>query len=265
MANIGVITLTYNELPLLRQTLPRLLDQVDIRDIIVMDDGSTDGTSEYLDSLGIRTIREPVNVKSLGTTKMNSRWVEGMTKLPRVDYDWYMKMDGDVFLSRSYIHRLTNRMKSDKAVFASGVAETERHYVNVRDNFGIVDARWLQRNRHLLHYHAFWAGIYWLARYGGHEARRYDDITVSLLRPTGQNYKPEIWYNRGIAARCIGFSCMYACVKSAWLFRQSPEFALAFLRGYRDCKEFYFEALRAFVRRNSMMHAKARLTRHNKR
>lgn len=265
MANIGVIVLTYNELPMLQQTLPRLLEQVSMRDVIVMDDGSTDGTSEYLHDLGIGIIRDPVNSGTFGTPEFLRRWGYGVSQLPMTDYDWLMKMDADVLLSRSYIHRLTNRMKGDKAVFSSGVAETERHYVNVRDNFGIVDARWYNRNRHLLRYPAFWAGIYWLARYGGHEARCYDDITVSLLRDTGQRYDTRIWYNRGIAARCIGFSGLYACAKSAWLFRQSPQFALAFLRGYRDCKEFYFDALRTFVRKNEMIHAKARLTRHNKR
>ena len=55
MPRFSVITPTFNRLPLLRQTLDSVLAQrFTDYEVIVVDDGSTDGTGQYLSSLGPR-------------------------------------------------------------------------------------------------------------------------------------------------------------------------------------------------------------------
>ncbi len=63
MKQINVIILNWNGLNLLKEFLPRVLDTTDLElsEVIVADNGSTDGSLDYARWLGLRTIEFPEN------------------------------------------------------------------------------------------------------------------------------------------------------------------------------------------------------------
>jgi len=90
MANrceISVVLPVFNE----AQNLGRLLDQLQSlklpdTEVIVVDDGSTDGTSEVAEKKGVRLVRHPYNIGNGAAVKSGIRSAKGK---------WLVFMDGD--------------------------------------------------------------------------------------------------------------------------------------------------------------------------
>lgn len=63
MCKISVVILNWNGLNLLKEFLPRVLDatNLELSEVIVADNGSTDGSLDYVRWLGLRTIEFPQN------------------------------------------------------------------------------------------------------------------------------------------------------------------------------------------------------------
>ncbi len=79
----------YNEADHLPLVLAGVLQVMDARHVLVIDDGSTDGTVEAIEHLGLATLRHPRNVgKGVSLRKALRYSIEK-------EYDWLLCMDGD--------------------------------------------------------------------------------------------------------------------------------------------------------------------------
>jgi len=90
-ASVAIVVLTHNRVHLLRQCIENVLSRVSphAHDVIVWDNGSTDGTREYLDSLResrLRVIHHPTNIGQ-------NAYAEAFA-LTSADY--FVKLDDDV-------------------------------------------------------------------------------------------------------------------------------------------------------------------------
>lgn len=100
MAKFTIVITTYNRLPLLRRAVESVLSQTVPCELVVADDCSTDGTQEYLKSLGDRIIyhRNPVNS---GHAKTMNAGVAAATG------EWVKALDDDDYLAPNCIETMT--------------------------------------------------------------------------------------------------------------------------------------------------------------
>lgn len=111
MNKVAVVILNWNGLGLLKEYLPRVLDNTDpeIADVIVADNGSTDGSLEYLHWLGVPTMEFPENLGFAG----------GYNKaLERVSAPYTVLLNSDVAPAPGWINALTEYMDSHPDVGA---------------------------------------------------------------------------------------------------------------------------------------------------
>ncbi len=111
----SIVVSTYNRLPYLKNCLASLLD-LDFYnyEIIVIDDGSTDGTGEYLDGLKEERIKVFHNERNLGLSLGRDKGIE----LSR--YDIIAFTDDDCQADRFWLSRLTERFADDRVGLAIG-------------------------------------------------------------------------------------------------------------------------------------------------
>ena len=100
MVKFTVVITTYNRSSLLKRAVESVLSQTVPCELVVADDCSTDGTEDYLKSLGDRIIyhRNPVN---LGHAKTVNAGVEVATG------DWIKALDDDDYLAPNCIEQMT--------------------------------------------------------------------------------------------------------------------------------------------------------------
>ena len=91
--NIIAVVVTYNRLPLLKRNLESLRANRPVSHIVVVNNGSTDGTAEWLDTQtsGTLTVITQTNVGGSGG------FCRGMAEACRMWADWIWCMDDDVF------------------------------------------------------------------------------------------------------------------------------------------------------------------------
>ncbi|MGD1808790.1 glycosyltransferase family 2 protein [Dapis sp. BLCC M126] len=96
----SVVITTYNRLDLLKRAINSALEQTIECEIIVVDDCSTDGTEEYVKSLGDRLIyhRTTSNQGHAGTMNLGVKNVQG---------DWIKPVDDDDYLAPNCIEEMT--------------------------------------------------------------------------------------------------------------------------------------------------------------
>ncbi len=87
---ILIVIPAFNEMPQIGELLDRLLKKVDRRDVLVVDDGSTDGTGDIASSKGVRILRNERNLgKGISLRK-------GFEVALAEGYDGVVTMDGDL-------------------------------------------------------------------------------------------------------------------------------------------------------------------------
>lgn len=108
---------TFNRLNLLKRCLEHLKRQVNISDIIVINNSSTDGTEEYLKEAGIPFVTQ----ENLGSS---GGWNRAITEGLARGYDFIWLMDDDGFPSKDALKLLLERM-TEKCVCLSSVVVNE--------------------------------------------------------------------------------------------------------------------------------------------
>jgi glycosyltransferase involved in cell wall biosynthesis len=113
-AEIGIVIPAYNESKGIKPVIERLrksLEKADFTwEIVVVDDGSTDKTSEILDELGIRVIRHDVN-RGYGAALK--------TGLRSLDTEWFAIIDADgTYPEEELINIASYRNESDMVIGA---------------------------------------------------------------------------------------------------------------------------------------------------
>jgi len=92
--NVVVVTPTYNERENIEQLLPRLLAHGPNYSVIVVDDGSPDGTGEYAEEFGRRDPRVSV-LRRTGKNGLGKAYVAGFHAALQRPVDFIVQMDAD--------------------------------------------------------------------------------------------------------------------------------------------------------------------------
>ncbi|MHB9155197.1 MAG: glycosyltransferase family 2 protein [Endomicrobiales bacterium] len=114
---VSIIILTFNQLDMTRQCIESLEKHTKCDyEIIIVDNGSSDGTREYLNALlpaksGLRLI---FNDKNLGFSKANNQGIR------IAEGDYFLLLNNDVILTAGWLERLLACAESDPAVGVAG-------------------------------------------------------------------------------------------------------------------------------------------------
>lgn len=99
MPQFTIVITTYNRLLLLQRAIESALNQSWSCEVVVADDGSTDGTEEYVRSLGDRVVyhRNPINLGHCATMNEGVNLAQG---------DWIKPLDDDDYLAPNCIEEM---------------------------------------------------------------------------------------------------------------------------------------------------------------
>ena len=101
MRNICTVVVTYNRLDMLRQCISALQNQTTPCDILVVDNASTDGTSEWLAS-----INNIIHIRMFENTGGAGGFNKGMREAVLRSYDYIWLMDDDTIPSADALEKL---------------------------------------------------------------------------------------------------------------------------------------------------------------
>ncbi len=102
---IMVVVPTYNERANLEELIPSVLGQLSDIELLVVDDGSPDGTGEYADSVAAENARVHV-LHRPAKMGLGSAYVYGFTHALTTDSDLIIQMDADFSHNPDEIHNL---------------------------------------------------------------------------------------------------------------------------------------------------------------
>ena len=103
--NITAVVVTYNRLELLKKSIAQLQRQPDLTHILVINNGSTDGTREWLDSQPDITVVHQENVGGSGG------FHPGIKRAYDDGADWIWCMDDDVFAREDCLSELLKNLQ----------------------------------------------------------------------------------------------------------------------------------------------------------
>jgi glycosyltransferase involved in cell wall biosynthesis len=107
IVNVVVVTPTYNERENIEQLLPRLLAHGPNYHVIVVDDGSPDGTGEYVEEYGRRDPRVSV-LRRTGKNGLGKAYVAGFHAALQRPVDYIVQMDADFSHDPDFVPRLVH-------------------------------------------------------------------------------------------------------------------------------------------------------------
>ncbi len=113
-----VVVPTYNERANLEELIPRILGQFPDIEILVVDDGSPDGTGEYADSVAAENPRVQV-LHRPGKMGLGSAYVYGFTRCLTTDTELVIQMDADFSHNPDEIPNLVEQARTHDVVLGS--------------------------------------------------------------------------------------------------------------------------------------------------
>jgi dolichol-phosphate mannosyltransferase len=188
MARTLVIIPTYNEM----ENLPRLLDRIDAEglgvDVLVVDDGSPDGTGEWAKG----RLAERANLRLIqreGKQGLGSAYKAGFEFAIGNGYDYVFEMDADFSHDPGYLPRFLEEIRSNDVVLGS-------RYVH-----GVTVVNW-PMSRLLLSYFAnvyarFVTGLPVRDATGGFKCFRIEalrSLDLGRLHSGGYSFQIEVTY-----------------------------------------------------------------------
>ena len=108
---LSIITLTYNNLEYTKQFIESLFKHTKDFELIIVDNGSTDGTVEYLQSL--KNIKTIFNTENLGFSRGNNQGI----KIAEGEYIGFL--NNDILLSPNWFEECEKAFKKEKVAFIS--------------------------------------------------------------------------------------------------------------------------------------------------
>ncbi len=115
---IMVVVPTYNERANLEELIPRVLGQLPDIELLVVDDGSPDGTGEYADSVAAEDPRVHV-LHRPGKMGLGSAYVYGFTHALNTDAELIIQMDADFSHNPDEIPNLVEQAREYDVVLGS--------------------------------------------------------------------------------------------------------------------------------------------------
>ena len=113
-----VVVPTYNERANLEELIPRILGQLPDIELLVVDDGSPDGTGEYADSVAAENARVHV-LHRPGKMGLGSAYVFGFTHCFTTDAELVIQMDADFSHNPDEIPNLIEQARTHDVVLGS--------------------------------------------------------------------------------------------------------------------------------------------------
>jgi dolichol-phosphate mannosyltransferase len=124
-----VIVPTYNERDNLPRLLPMILGQDNRLDILIVDDGSPDGTGDIADSLAAGNARVNV-IHRAGKLGLGTAYIAGFRWAIERGYDWVFEMDADFSHDPSHLPQFIAALKDADIVLGSRYLEGRVTVVN---------------------------------------------------------------------------------------------------------------------------------------
>lgn len=124
--DIASVVVTYNRKALLAEAIQSLCDQTyQLKKIIIIDNASTDGSKEYLESLGL--IRDNVDyIRMESNLGGSAGFYYGIKKALDYQMDWICLSDDDAIFNMDYFSKIVNAMDKAPTVKAfTGTVKTE--------------------------------------------------------------------------------------------------------------------------------------------
>ncbi len=226
----------------------RVLESLEAQDVkpgvvVVVDDGSTDGTGGFLDSakrrfsFDLEVVHRPPHPGSyVGRPELAGVLNSGLEVLARRNPlpDFVMKLDGDHALPPDYLGRVLERMAADPRLgVASGCISGERYTEKSPRGSGMVVRADFWRDANGMRFPLEYGWESWLylkAQASGYETRSFPDIVSAISRPTALS--KGVLYGRAMYA--LGYYWPYAIGRCLVFLPRSPWSALQMLRGYVD-------------------------------
>ncbi len=110
-----VIIVTYNRIELLKECMEHVLNQtLAPKSVVLIDNASTDGTKEYLDSLNTDKVSLRV-VHMENNTGGAGGFYQGLVEAMRTDSDWFMLIDDDAILEYDCLEKMSCVMSRNNA------------------------------------------------------------------------------------------------------------------------------------------------------
>ncbi len=105
--SVSIVVPTYNRRPVLETTLPACLGQTGVGEVVVVDDGSGDGTWSWLQAAAAsRPALRPVRMeRNGGSPRARNRG------LAQARGEWILLVDDDVLLGDEYVHTLLDHAR----------------------------------------------------------------------------------------------------------------------------------------------------------
>jgi len=233
LAKIGVVIPARNEDKYLGKTLDCLFQQTRKPDIIVVvDDGSTDKTSEIARSFGVHVIRlANRGYNALGRSELAEVSNSGfrfLNEIGRLDY--VMKLDSEQLLPNNYIEKVISRMeKDDRIVIASGIVAGE--FSRAPRGSGRVYKFKFLRDIGFFPLNYGWES-YPVAKAltMGYKVEVFKGLVTFGQRPT--RLAAQKLYFGGKGMKALRYDPLYVLWECFLKFFKSPKGALSILRGY---------------------------------
>ena len=114
----------YNEhdtLPLVLEGVPESIDGIDVIEVQIIDDGSTDGTAELAEKLGVHHV-----IRNTGNIGLGNSFRKGMNHAIELGADILVNTDGDNQYPSRYISDLIQPILDNKADIVVGDRQTSK-------------------------------------------------------------------------------------------------------------------------------------------
>ena len=120
---LSIITLTYNQIEYTKKYIKSLYEFTSDFELIIVDNGSTDGTAEYIKSLPYDNIKTIFNAENLGFSKGNNQGIE----IAEGEYIGFL--NNDILLYPNWFEECEKVFLKENAAFVSP-RHVNPHYDN---------------------------------------------------------------------------------------------------------------------------------------
>jgi len=230
---VASVVVARNEEELIEATIQSLLDQTIEIMIVVVDDGSTNGTPEISRALGVPTLSLPFHRENyIGNPAIAIRYNIGLDYVRRYSPDFVLIMGGDQVLPPNYVEDLIEKMggPGSDIVVASGSIQGQPSVAPRGSGRMVNVAFWEKINRMNYPVNPGWES--WLisrAEMDGYEARYFEEPT-SISRETRKG--PGKMRSRGRGMYALGYHPYYAIARGVFIMLRRPLSGLAMIYGY---------------------------------
>jgi glycosyltransferase involved in cell wall biosynthesis len=234
-------------------------------EVIVLDDGSTDGTSEILKSYGVKLIREETKDRDYRRLPLNFN--KCLKSVNRV-CGYHLILGDDVIIPENYMRNLMDRMNSSHCVIASGSIHNREDWKTPVGAGRVVNEHFFRSYVKEYPYRAGWESwLIWKAWMHGFETRCYSDLKIMHQRQLGSYHNYQTF---AAGMKALGYHPLLVYLRvTKSLILGSPisrQGALSMMLSYRRIKmgtteyySYYDDSLQHFIKTHQKKRIKEKL------